>query len=173
MIWNISYVSKRRMGIAGTVFWNRVLVLPNTDWYCFGIASEQNNQRNSGNKNPRIHWFEGFLFYISTWKNDPIIPVCLYWVVQRSTRQYRTSRTRWTAVARHRPPRGYAFTTFATATWACLSIWASPCSTSPSAWAMRPSATHTATRIFSPPSVRWSRAYTFAEPQRYTVTSHE
>lgn len=46
----ISLAFRQRIGVAGTGFWTHVLVLPNTAWYCFGIASEQSHQRNSGNK---------------------------------------------------------------------------------------------------------------------------
>lgn len=37
-----------RVGIAGTGFWTRVLVLPSIARYCFGIAAGQSHQRHCG-----------------------------------------------------------------------------------------------------------------------------
>lgn len=66
--------SHHRVGIAGTGFRTRVLVLPSAAWYCFGIAAEQSHQRNSGDNGLRTLWFGGFLFAFLPGKTAQLFP---------------------------------------------------------------------------------------------------
>lgn len=132
----ISLAFRQRIGVAGTGFWTHVLVLPNTAWYCFGIASEHSNQRNSGNKTLESSDSRAFFLHLYLEKR-----------LNYSRLSLLGGTAEYSAVQElvHEMDRG--------------------CRTS----GVKRIHIHDLFRM----SRRWSRAYAFAEPPRYTVTLHE